>query len=149
MESKKTDFVDQVVDNLFYISPLVTKALKQSLRTKANLNPVTYYILRVLSRFDQLSMTEIGCKVQIPKPHLTLHVDKLIAEALVERIQDPTDRRVIRIKLTEKGRTDLEFITTMVNEDMKQRILALSSDKIDQLFDSTTQVRDILNEILS
>lgn len=149
MMQKESGKVDQVVDNLFYISPLITVALKHSLRTKANMNPVSYYILRILKRFDALSMSEIGCKVQIPKPHLTLHVDKLIAEALVERIQDPADRRVIRIKLTEKGRTDLALITTMVNEDMKQRILALPNDKVELLFESTTQVRDILNEILS
>ncbi len=149
MEPKEADIVDRVVDNLFSISPLVTKALKLSLRTKANLNPVSYYVLRVLSRFDQLSMTEISAKVQIPKPHLTLHVDKLIADAMAERIQDPTDRRVIRIKLTAKGRADLDTITSMVNEDMKQRIQTLTADKIETLLVSTNQVREILNEILN
>jgi DNA-binding MarR family transcriptional regulator len=141
--------IEKIVDNLFFISPLVSKVMKHSIRTRTNLNPVAWWVLMLLYRHEMLTMSEIGCKLQIPKPHVTAQVDKLIAEHLAERLDDPNDRRVVNIRLTELGKESHNKIAHDVSEDMQQRIKQLDPQKRAELLESSQKVRDILNEIMN
>jgi len=140
--------IDRIIENLIYLHPLISKSLTRSIRAKTNLNPGTLYILGILSKHGMLSMSEIGCKLSMPKPHVTAQVDKLIAEEMVERLFDPNDRRIINIKLTEKGKEDLIIIKQEISSDMRERIEKLDDQKLNLLSDSTQFVRDILSEIM-
>jgi DNA-binding MarR family transcriptional regulator len=140
--------VEKIIENLFYIHPLVSKSLTHSVRVKTNLNPGTLYILGILSKCEKLSMSEIGCKLSMPKPHVTVQVDKLIDENLVERIFDPADRRIIYIKLTENGKESFKIIKQSIGQEMRQRITTLDEEKIKKLLDYTQYVRDTLSEIM-
>jgi len=122
--------------------------LRHSIRTRTALNPVSWWVLKLVYRNEMLTMSEIGCRLQIPKPHVTAQIDKLIAENLVERLDDPNDRRIINIRLTEKGKENHDKIAQDVSEDMLQRIKQLDPQKIAELLESTQKVRAILNEIM-
>jgi DNA-binding MarR family transcriptional regulator len=141
--------IEKIVDNLFFISPLVSKVMKHSIRTRTNLNPLAWWVLMLLYQNEMLTMSEIGCKLQIPKPHVTAQVDKLIAEHLAERLDDPNDRRVVNIRLTELGKESHNKIAHDVSEDMQQRIMQLDPQKRTELLESSQKVRDILNEIMN
>jgi DNA-binding MarR family transcriptional regulator len=141
--------IDKIIDNLFFISPSVTKSLVHSFRAKTNLNPVSFYILRLLSRHEILSMSEIGFKLQMPKPHVTAQVDKLIAENMAERHFDSNDRRIINIKLTIKGIETINLISNEVSQEIRKRIQTLDSEKIRNMLDASQQLRDILFEIMN
>jgi DNA-binding MarR family transcriptional regulator len=93
-------------------------------------------------------MSEIGCKLAMPKPHVTAQVDKLIAEEMVERLFDNNDRRIVNIRITEKGKNDFKAIKQEISIDMRERIEKLDEQRLSILFDSTQQVRDILSEIM-
>ncbi len=45
------------------------------------------------------------------QPTLTRIVDNLIKKKLVERIEHPTDRRCLQIRLTNQGRQKVEFLS--------------------------------------
>lgn len=141
--------IEKIIENLFYIHPLVSKSFTHAIRAKTNLNPGTLYILFILKRHEMLSMSEIGCKLSMPKPHVTVQVDKLIAENMVERIFDPNDRRIINIKLTEKGKEDCKIIKQTIGQEMRQRIQLLDAERIKALYDSSQYVRDTLSEIMN
>lgn len=140
--------IDRIIENLIYIHPLLSKSLTRSIRTMTNLNPGSLFILGLLSKYNILSMSEIGCKLSIPKPHVTAQIDKLIAEEMVERLYDANDRRIINIKLTEKGRTDFEEIKMDISREMRQHIEKLNEDKLNKLYESSMNLREILTEIL-
>lgn len=140
--------IDRIIENLIYLHPLLSKSLTRSIRAKTNLNPGSLYILGLLSKYDMLSMSEIGCKLAMPKPHVTAQVDKLIAEDMVERLFDKNDRRIINIRFTEKGKEDFKGIKQEISRDMRERIAKLDKQKLMILSDATQQVRDILSEIM-
>jgi DNA-binding MarR family transcriptional regulator len=146
-DEKKT--IDKIVDNLFYISPLVSKAFKHSVRKNTNLNPVSFFVLHLLGHHEILTMSEIGCKLQMPKPHVTAQIDKLIDDNMVERIYDSNDRRIIKVKLSEKGKEDLKKISHDVGVEIRQRIQSLDTQKLKLMLDSSQQLRDILYEIMN
>ena len=141
--------IDLTVENLIAIYPLLAKSLTRSIRAKTNLNPGSLFILGILSKNEMLSMSEIGCRLSMPKPHVTAQVDKLIAENMVERLFDPNDRRIINIKLTEKGRVDFASMKLEISEDMRNRIQTLEENDIEKLSEVSSIVRDLLSRIMT
>ncbi len=149
MNDTETNAIDRIIENLIYLYPLLSKSLTRSLRAKTNLNPGSLYILGMLSKYEMLSMSEIGCKLSMPKPHVTAQVDKLIAENMAERLFDSNDRRIINIRMTAKGKEDFKAIKLEISMEMRSRIEKLDSIKLSTLYDSTQQVREILSEIMT
>lgn len=62
------------------------------------------FILWCLLEEDGSTLKEIGGRAQIDSSSMTVLVDKLENEGLVERRLDSQDRRAIRVFLTSKGR---------------------------------------------
>lgn len=148
MNDEQVISIDKIIENLIYLHPLISRSLTRSIKTKTSFNPGTLYVLGLLNRYELLSMSEIGCKLSMPKPHVTTQIDKLIAEKMVERLFDPNDRRIINIRMTEKGKADLKAIKQEVSIDMKLRIQKLDEQQLKILSESTQQVRDILSDIM-
>lgn len=147
MPEKNKISIDSSIENLISIHPLLSKSFTKSIRTKTNLNPGSLYVLGVLRRHDILSMSEIGCKLSMPKPHVTSLVDKLIAEDMVERLLDPKDRRIVNIRITEKGIDDFNAIKLEISQELRIRLEKLSAEKLDILAEASKQIKDILIEM--
>ncbi|HEY5508642.1 MAG TPA: MarR family transcriptional regulator [Paludibacter sp.] len=147
MPEKNKISIDSSIENLISIHPLLSKSFTKSIRTKTNLNPGSLYVLGVLRRHDILSMSEIGCKLSMPKPHVTSLVDKLIAEDMVERLLDPKDRRIVNIRITEKGIDDFNAIKLEISQELRIRLEKLSAEKLDILAEASQQIKEILIEM--
>jgi DNA-binding MarR family transcriptional regulator len=67
-------------------------------------------VLMILSHKESFKMKDITENLGIANSSATEVIDKLIKEDLVERFRKPDDRRVVRVKLTEKGRNFIDEI---------------------------------------
>ncbi len=144
MTEIKQTTIETVVDNLMYLQPLLSKSFSKQMRTKTNLNPGSLFIMGVLSVHKTLSMSDIGRKLSMPKPHVTVLIDKLIEEEMVERIADLTDRRIVNIHITEKGITQFQTIKQEISEEMRQQLQQLTKEQLTTLVTATQQVRELL-----
>ena len=149
MKEKSSVSIETVIENLISIHPLLTKSFSRSIRSKSNLNPGSLYVLGILSKHEVLSMSEIGCKLSMPKPHVTGLVDKLIAEKLVERLNDPNDRRIVNIKITQKGIEDFKSIKKEITLEFRKKLELLDENRLIILSEATEQVKEILNSALT
>jgi len=136
--------IDGVVDNLMHLQPLLYKNLLKPSRNKTPMPPGAVFVMWVLKRKGLISMSEIGRKLNMPKPHVTGLVDKLIAEELVARFHDDNDRRIVNIQLTEKGVQILTEIRQDISEDLRAKLSKLDNEKLETLSIATQQVKDIL-----
>ncbi|MBB3186821.1 MarR family winged helix-turn-helix transcriptional regulator [Microbacter margulisiae] len=136
--------IDKVVDNLMYLHPLISKSFSKQMRSKTNLNPGALFIMGILSVHQTLSMSEIGRKLSMPKPHVTVLIDKLIEEKMVERISDANDRRIVNIRITKQGYTQFQIIKKEIGEDMRLQLHQLTEEQIISLADATQKVRELL-----
>ena len=141
--------IDIIAENLLAIHPLLYKSLSKPLRTKTSITPGGMFVLGRLKRHGILSMSDIGKYLSMPKPHITVIVDRLIEEGYVERQSDPNDRRIINITLTEKGLTDFEIFKKAISETLKSKLLLLSGEELEILSKASQQVKEILISILS
>lgn len=82
--------------------------------------PTHYNILRILAGeksggVDGLPVLEVRQRLITPVPDITRLVDKLVAQRLVRRERIASDRRVVLLKLTERGGELLERMKAPVN----------------------------------
>jgi len=141
--------IDLIAENLISIHPLLYKSISKPLRTKSSITPGGMFVMGSLKRYGILSMSDIGKCLSMPKPHITVIVDKLIEEGYVERLNDPKDRRIVNILITEKGLKDFEDIKKDISENLKIKLSALDEEEQRILATASQQVKDILISILS
>jgi DNA-binding MarR family transcriptional regulator len=98
--------MDQVEDCISFV---IGKAAQQVARRARELlaphgvTPVQYAVLKALSEADGASGAELGARLVLDSASVTGVVDRLEALGLLERHAHPQDRRVHRLRLTEKG----------------------------------------------
>jgi DNA-binding MarR family transcriptional regulator len=141
--------IDTIAENLLSIHPLLYKSISKPMRTQTSVTPGGMFVMGSLKRHGMLSMSDIGKCLSMPKPHITVIVDRLIEEGYVERHSDPNDRRIVNIIITEKGLRDFEEIKQAVSETLKNKLLLLSKDELEILSVASQQMKDILISILS
>jgi len=64
-------------------------------------------VLAIVAEEDGPTMRALARKMSMHHPTVTKIIDKMVSEALVYRVPDPTDRRKVRIFLSDKGRAAL------------------------------------------
>lgn len=78
------------------------KKLQEDLE-EIGLTPPQYYVLATIGYSGTLPFGEIGAKMMVTVSNLTGIVDRLAAKGFVVRERDKQDRRIVYVKLTDKG----------------------------------------------
>ncbi|MEF9951110.1 MAG: MarR family transcriptional regulator [Clostridium sp.] len=103
-------------------------------------------IFYLLHHGGEDTVSKIAHNLRISKPNMTPIIDNLISEELVERLQDPKDRRKILISLTPKGTELLEIHKQTMLTNLCDKLGELSQDDIDSLDNSTSDLLKILDK---
>ncbi len=143
--------MDIIIQNFISIIPLFKKKLIHDNCgfNKSNLNHSHFQIMVTLKNKDKLPISEVAKKLVISTPNMTKLLNKLIEEDMIQRIPDEKDRRIINIKLTEKGDKYLEDKFEDVKLSLKNKFSTLPNDKLDKFNESLVTLKDVLNEISS
>jgi MarR family 2-MHQ and catechol resistance regulon transcriptional repressor len=80
-------------------------------------------VLEMLGHLGPLTIGDIGKRMLVTGGCVTVILDNLEKEGMVERLRSVEDRRVIRVQLTEKGKTTF----TKVFQSHAERVAELSS----------------------
>lgn len=143
------EILDELSDELGSLFPLIFKNLMRFGGDNKDLEMSRIHmdIMFILNRFGQLTMSDIANRLFISKPYNTLLVDKLIELGLVERLPDPKDRRIINIRLTEKGIGYLNEFKKSNKENIKRRLSVLKPGELKQLLSSLQNIKEIITKI--
>lgn len=139
--------IESIMKNIFSIYRLINKSIR-GIRSNTYLNKGDYVMLVILERYKTLTMSEIGNKLNMVKPHVTAHINKLTKQKLVKRGYNENDRRIIYVSLTDEGREELNKMYDEVEGVLGDKIAQLSGDKKKSLEDSLATVKNILLEII-
>ncbi len=92
---------------LLACSTQIEQQVRQWLRTRFDTTLPRFDYLAQLDRHpDGLRMNVLSRYLMVTGGNVTGLTDQLVKEGLVERTEDPEDRRSWRVRLTDKGRTD-------------------------------------------
>lgn len=111
-----------------------------------NLTLPQFDVLAELARTDDRGFTfiELSRLLLVTSGNLTGIVDRLERDQLVRREPAPDDRRVIRVKLTAKGRKLNEEMLPKHANDIHEVLAGLPRADLQQLIDLLGELRDYL-----
>ncbi|QGR00259.1 MarR family transcriptional regulator [Paenibacillus psychroresistens] len=135
----------------FYISQikqLQSRIFEKLLKVNgiADFNGAQGRILYVLWQEDNLTISELGQRTSLAKTTLTSMLDRMTEQGHVQRSYDPTDRRQIRITLTESAKAlndSYKAVSVQMNELFYK---GFSDDEILQLDGTLEKILNNLKE---
>lgn len=103
--------------------------------TNSNLEatPSQYPLLFILKEHGPVKMKELSEHMNITTGSLTVMVDRLIEKKLVERFFLPEDRRVVMVRLTEKGYDEINNFRKVFIDYIVDKVKDLSDKEKEEL----------------
>jgi len=108
------------------LNKLMPKILKEFIHRDINelymgkVTLVQLLILNFLKENPLSSMSDLASYLKVSTPAMTGLVERLVKAGYVLRIDDPKDRRIIRVKLTLKGSSLVEKINQKRSQMLKE-----------------------------
>lgn len=94
------------------------------------ITPAQSRLLRTVSHYDQPPrMADLAARLEVVPRAVTSLVDGLEASGRVRRVPDPTNRRVIRIELTDTGRATLRALRRARRAAAEDILAPLTADQ--------------------
>jgi len=121
--------------NILYTANWITN--KQNMFFKPfGISPQQYNILRILNGAKQpLKVQTIKQRMIDRAPNATRLMDKLCAKKLIERLSCKTDRRIVHIEITKKGKQLLKEISNDFNDDLIKNLSENDAKHLSNLLD--------------
>jgi DNA-binding MarR family transcriptional regulator len=141
--SKSIHILNELLINTFNdILEIEQKSLKSGIFKDLSVNEI--HTIEAVGMNKPKSMTQVASELYITLSTLTTSINHLVKKGYVERNRSQKDRRVVYIKLTQKGRLAYkihqEFHSDMINATIKgiteeeKKILIKSLKKLNRFF---------------
>lgn len=149
----KNKILNSVAGDLLSIPPLIRRGINRKVVKAAfvkvgeGISVPHFEIMMTLQEGGRQHIAEIGEKLLIPKPQMTLLIDRLVGLQIVERRMDETDRRLINVALTDKGRAILKEKDRVLRANFRKKLAGLTEVELEELSVSLRKLRDILSKL--
>src|SRR5262245_41954334 len=107
-----------------------------------SLVPADAGILRIVQATEGISQQALGTELSVAPSRLVALIDDLERRGLVERRDQPSDRRSFALHLTSKGRDVLKRIAQVAREHQQALCAALSDNEREQLAKLLKRIAD-------
>ena len=143
-------YIDHLVSNIDIISRILIRKVYS--KTDQYLKSVglcrsQMLILRLLEKKRELSLSEISGALQVSSPTVIPWIDKLVAMGYVGRDRSRSDRRFIRIRISDLGAENLAVHRTKMREIVKNTLSALSEEDLKDLGDNFDAIKSIIYKL--
>jgi len=101
--SKDSDLLREIFEFIHKIEKKI-KNLNRKITLRFNLTPSQYFILRSLSQKNSQPHFRLAESLCCTRSTITEIVDTMERKGLVERIQNPRDRRSLIVEITDRGK---------------------------------------------
>ncbi len=94
--------VDQVLEAIIYLYT-ESRRITKDLARRAELTGPQLTVVKMLETVGELSLSDLSDRIRAQNSTVTGIIDRMEREGLVVRARSTEDKRVVRIRLTEKG----------------------------------------------
>ncbi len=117
--------------------------LKKSSRARPEDRIFLFRILAILQHSPTPpTMGELSARLEIPLSSVTRMVDGLVRARFAERCDDPSDRRIVRLQMTERGQQFIETGMNLVRQRIQHLLEHFTVDEQAQLLRLMTKLID-------
>ncbi|MDO4944470.1 MAG: MarR family transcriptional regulator [Ruminococcus sp.] len=145
----ENDVRTQCIMSMYEIYPLSRKLVFDTFdKKKYDITRTQQIIMLSLSVCGTLTMSQLASKINTSNEQATRAVAQLVDRGFIVRMQNPKNRRVINIKLTEEAQV---FFNKMINEildDLISKFADISDEEMERLSHSLEQVSSVLKKVM-
>jgi DNA-binding MarR family transcriptional regulator len=131
--------VDAILEAIVYLST-ESRRITKELARRADLTGPQLTVLKMLEGLGDLSLSDLSDRIRAQNSTVTGIIDRMEREGLVVRTRSTEDRRVIRIKLTEKGARIARDIAVEPMEIFRSALENLSPGEMRDLLKVLTKI---------
>jgi len=133
----------EVVFNLIYTYDVVMAEITSAL-ARFDLTPAGFNVLKILRRAgaEGSPLGELSKLLVVSKANVTGLIDVLEKRGLIERVSEPSDRRIRRAKITETGERLLDDVIPEYYPQLRAICSPLSASDMETLSELLTTLRD-------
>jgi DNA-binding MarR family transcriptional regulator len=136
-----------VAESLLALMPLYHRHIFKVGAGVSGIQIAQYRALGMLMKSGSLSMSELGKLLYISKPYMTSLADTLVESGWAERKNDPNDRRVIKITITNEGKKHLRRAFDVYRSDVKTLISGLETKDLQKMSAALDDLQHILAKL--
>ncbi|MBO6940453.1 MAG: MarR family transcriptional regulator [Deltaproteobacteria bacterium] len=93
---------------------------------------------------EALTLAGLAQRVQLSSATVSRIIDRLVRAGLVSRERGTTDRRLVRIRLTEAGEDRFESLPKPLQEEFLQKLYALPAEEREELVVALQRIADLM-----
>ena len=139
------DITFELMETMFGTVRLLKEKMSHS-HNLSHLSILQMQVLFFLNHHEKTTMSDIANYFRIELPSATSLMNKLSDQKLVKRHEDPDDRRLVRITLTDKGKDLLRQTMTDRRKIMEKMLFYLSETEKGHLLSILKTLRDRLQK---
>ncbi|WP_299227959.1 MarR family winged helix-turn-helix transcriptional regulator [uncultured Psychroserpens sp.] len=121
--------------NIIYTANWITSCQNEFFKD-FGISPQQYNILRILNGAGEpLNVQTIKDRMLERSPNATRLMDKLCAKNYIKRLPSDHDRRVVKIVITDEGKTLLNSIPKDFNNELLKNLNEVEAEQLSNLLD--------------
>ena len=124
--------VDAIVETVVYLYT-ESRRLTKGIAREVGLTGPQLTVIKLLETFGDLSLSSLSERIRAQNSTVTGIIDRMEREELVVRERSTSDRRVVLIKLTPKGRELARSVDVQPMEIFRGALASLTRDEVGQL----------------
>ena len=133
-----------LVDMFGRMNKIEERAMTEGLGSAVSITEI--HIIEKIGAQEPTRMSEVARACGVTLATLTVACDKLEAKGLVHRSRDRSDRRVVNVTLTDKGRAAYEYHRAFHERMLSSILETLSPDEAAVLADSIEKLQDFFRQ---
>ena len=135
----------RIVETLIFLYTESRRLTKEQAR-EHDLTGPQLTVIKLLAGIGEVSLTELSVSMQTKNSTVTGIIDRMEAADLVKRVRSDEDRRVIKIKLTTKGRALAKSVPIEPMALFHRALETLSSQEAKTLLRILSKLADNVRE---
>jgi len=123
----------RLIETLPHLFRRLVVSMPNEVEGLAKVTTEQFGVLNHVLERGPVSMSELAVARNVALNTATSLVDRLVVARLVERRGDPSDRRVVRVAITPRGRTLVERLRSIRGEAIRRLLDELSDQEIAEI----------------
>ncbi len=117
--------VDSIVETIIYLYT-ESRRLTKGMAREVGLTGPQLTVIKLLETFDNLSLSSLSERIRAQNSTVTGIIDRMEREGLVRRERSTSDRRVVHIRLSDKGQRLARQIQVEPMEIFRDALMSLT-----------------------
>jgi DNA-binding MarR family transcriptional regulator len=131
--------IDAILEAIVYLST-ESRRITKELARRADLTGPQLTVLKMLEGLGDLSLSDLSERIRAQNSTVTGIIDRMEREGLVVRARSTEDRRVVHIKLTDRGAKIASQIAVEPMEIFRTALESLSAGEMRDLLKILTKI---------